>query len=107
MTRTSTKTRIGKEDFCIQSNILIDETFSRQDSLLTKIPDIWDGKGKIDLGKLFVRASDDNDTVIHAFGGAVETVINIIPVVTTGTVIITEDGKIIITEDVQNVIKND
>lgn len=71
----SAKTHIGKEDINIQENTTTaSETFSRQTTTggtitLTKMPDIWDGTGCVDTGKILVRAADSVTTVLHSFGG--------------------------------------
>jgi len=71
---TTYKSNIGKEDFSIQTNVDAAETFTRNTSTggtiaLTKMPDVWDGTGKVNTGKVLVRALDDNDTVLHSLGG--------------------------------------
>lgn len=72
---TQYKTHIGKEDMEIQTNRTeTPETFSRQTTTggtidLTKIPDIWDGLGCVDTGKILVRALDAPTVVLHSFGG--------------------------------------
>lgn len=71
----SAKSHIGKEDIEVQINTeATNETFSRLTTtggiiILTKIPDIWDGKGCVDTGKILVRAADSLTTVLHSFGG--------------------------------------
>jgi hypothetical protein len=71
---TSFKTHIGKEDIELQTNkTTTPETFSRTTTTggiitLTKIPDIWDGTGCVNCGKILVRAADDGTTILHAFG---------------------------------------
>jgi len=71
----SAKTHIGKEDIEVQENTTTaNETFSRLTTTggiitLTKVPDIWDGKGCVDTGKILVRAADSVTTVLHSFGG--------------------------------------
>lgn len=72
MTTVSTKSQIGKEDFKIQVNTNSAETFYRLSSTgelvsLTKLPDIWDGTGKIIIRQMIIL--DENGTVIHSFGG--------------------------------------
>ncbi len=74
MTATSVKSHIGKEDLEIQKNVSAAETFERLTSTgaeitLTKVPDLWDGTGQIIVGKMIVKASDNNDTILHSFGG--------------------------------------
>ena len=74
---TSYKSNIGKEDFSIQKNVNAAETFVRNTSTggaidMTKMPDIWGGTGKPVIGKLIVKALDDNTTVLHSFGGITE-----------------------------------
>jgi len=74
MATTKHKSHIGKEDFTIQANTDAAETFSRQTSTggtitITKLPDIWDGLGLVNSGKITIRALDDNDTILHSFGG--------------------------------------
>jgi hypothetical protein len=71
---TTYKSHIGKEDISIQSNTGVPETFERSTSTggiitMTKMPDIWDGTGKVDIGKVLVRALDNNATILHSFGG--------------------------------------
>ena len=72
MAVTSTKSQVGKEDFKIQINTNAPETFYRLCSTgellsLTKLPDIWDGQGKIVVRQMITK--DENGTVIHSFGG--------------------------------------
>lgn len=65
------KGKIGKQDFEIQTNTDPSETFQRKTSTggtinLTKIPDIWDGTGKIYLAevytdKIVTSATDPSD----------------------------------------------
>ncbi len=74
---TTYKSHVGKEDISIQTNVNAAETFQRNTSTggqidMTKFPDIWDGTGKPVIGKLIVKALDDNDTVLHSFGGITE-----------------------------------
>jgi len=74
MSTTKHKSHVGKEDIEIQTNTDSAETFSRLTSTgasisVTKVPDIWDGYGRINTGKVLVRALDDNDTILHSFGG--------------------------------------
>ena len=72
---TQYKTHVGKEDMEIQTNkVTTPETFVRYTTTggmisLTKIPDIWEGTGCINTGKVLVRAADDPDTILHSFGG--------------------------------------
>jgi hypothetical protein len=68
------KSHIGKEDMDIQYNVNTSETFMRFTSTggkitIIKMPDIWDGYGFINTGKVLVRALDDHDTILHSFGG--------------------------------------
>lgn len=61
-----TKGIIGKEDMAVQTNTSAAETFSRLAStgstvILTKIPDIWDGTGKIAVSKCETAATDPGD----------------------------------------------
>uniref|UniRef100_A0A6M3K1T2 Uncharacterized protein n=1 Tax=viral metagenome TaxID=1070528 RepID=A0A6M3K1T2_9ZZZZ len=74
MTTIIHKSHVGKEDMKVQGNTDAAETFERLSSTggsitLTKFPDIWDGTGQIIPGKILVKALDDNDTVLHSFGG--------------------------------------
>ena len=73
MASTKHKSHVGKEDIEIQINMDDAETFTRQTSTgesitMTKVPDIWDGTGKVNTGRVLIRALDDNDTVLHCFG---------------------------------------
>ena len=57
---------IGKEDFSIQTNTNATETFDRLGSMggtqtLEKIPDIWDGTGKIYVAQCVTAATDPGD----------------------------------------------
>jgi hypothetical protein len=73
---TQYKTHVGKEDMNVQENTTtVNETFSRKTTTggtidLTKIPDIWNGLGCVDTGKVLVRALDDVTVVLHSFGGS-------------------------------------
>ena len=74
MSTTKHKSHIGKEDIKVQVNTDAAETFNRLTSTgetisMTKMPDIWDGTGRVNTGKVLVKALDDNDTVLHSFGG--------------------------------------
>ena len=74
MSTTKHKSHIGKEDMEVQINTDAAETFNRLTSTgesieLYKVPDIWDGTGMLVIGKMLVKALDDNDTVLHSFGG--------------------------------------
>jgi hypothetical protein len=74
MSTTKHADHIGKEDIKIQTNTSTAETYQRLTSTgekitMTKVPDIWDGTGQLIIGKLIVKALDDNDTVLHSFGG--------------------------------------
>lgn len=56
---TLTKGMIGKEDFEIQYNSGVAETFSRTSSAggtlsLTKVPDLWGGTGALKIGNLVI-----------------------------------------------------
>ena len=73
MAITTHKTNIGKEDISVQVNTDATETFDRLTTTgstitLKKLPDIWDGLGKVNTGKVLVRALDNNDTILHSFG---------------------------------------
>ena len=71
---TTYKSHIGKEDFSVQTNINTAETFTRKTSTggvitMTKMPDIWEGKGCVKVNKILVCAADSPSTILHAFGG--------------------------------------
>src|SRR3990170_3553740 len=58
-----TKGLIGKEDLNVQTNTNATETFERLSSTgdtltIKKIPDIGDGTGKLNVGKLYVAGSE-------------------------------------------------
>lgn len=74
MASTKHKSHIGKEDIEIQTNTDAAETFSRRTSTggtitMIKMPDIWNGTGRVNTGKVTVRALDHNATILHSFGG--------------------------------------
>jgi hypothetical protein len=74
MARVENPAHVGKEDLKVQTNTSAAETFTRKTSTggqntATKFPDIWDGTGQVITGKILVKAADDNDTVLHSFGG--------------------------------------
>jgi hypothetical protein len=74
MSTTKHESHLGKEDIKIQTNTSAAETFTRRTSTgasitVTKVPDLWDGTGQLIIGKMLVKAADDNDTVLHSFGG--------------------------------------
>ena len=74
---TTYKSQIGKEDLSVQTNVSTAETFVRNTSTggaltMTKVPDVWGGTGKVNTGKITVRALDDNATILHSFGGTTE-----------------------------------
>ena len=57
---------IGKEDMSVQTNTDATETFERSGSMggtqtLEKIPDIWDGTGKIRVAECETSATDPGD----------------------------------------------
>ena len=73
MASTKHTSHVGKEDMTVQTNMNDAETFSRRTSTgaaitMTKVPDIWDGLGKVITGRVIIKALDDNDTVLHCFG---------------------------------------
>lgn len=60
------KNLLGKEDIAVQTNANAAETFNRLASTgstvsITKIPDIWDGTGKIAVAQCETAASDPGD----------------------------------------------
>ena len=74
MSTTKHKDHIGKEDIKKQTNTSAAETYTRLTSTgesitMTKVPDFWDGLGQLIIGKMVVKALDDNDTILHSFGG--------------------------------------
>lgn len=57
---------IGKEDFSVQTNANATETFDKVSSTggtqtLKKIPDLWDGTGKVNVAKVVTSATDPTD----------------------------------------------
>ena len=55
---------IGREDMCVQTNTNATETFDRLGSMggtqtLEKVPDIWDGTGFVNCGKVSVTGLTD------------------------------------------------
>ena len=66
MAGSLTKAGIGKEDLTIQVNTDATETFDRTGSMggtqtLEKVPDIWDGTGKIRVAECETSATDPGD----------------------------------------------
>ena len=66
MAGSLTKGMIGKEDLNIQTNTSAAETFNRLSSTgstvsITKMPDIWDGTGKISVAECETSATDPGD----------------------------------------------
>lgn len=63
------KNLLGKEDISIQTNTNAAETFNRLASTgstvsITKVPDIWDGTGKIAVAQCETAATDPTDSAI-------------------------------------------
>lgn len=61
-----TKSLIGKEDLNVQTNTDATETFDRVSSTgdtvtMKKIPDLWDGLGKISVAEVETSATDPGD----------------------------------------------